>query len=100
MPPSPGGPHMRRRPRLTWTSVAGSVPVIVALLAAASAGGADVPVVKKVDAQPMHAQVKRVAQTLQVGGAPLTAEQLAALDKAAAAADAGEGVAAAHAVLD
>lgn len=58
------------------------------------------PVVSPVEQQPLVAGVKRVVQALEMVGAPLSAEQAAALEKAYELADAGEAARAIQAVLD
>src|SRR5262249_4260687 len=55
------------------------VAVFVAYVAAD-----DLPIVGGVEAQPLKAQIKRVAEALELLGEPLTKSQQAALDKAAA----------------
>jgi hypothetical protein len=57
-------------------------------------------IVKKVEFQPLSAQVKRVAQALELLGSPLSAEQQAALTKAIESKDEADGVAGIQAVLD
>ena len=52
------------------------------------------------DVQPLRAQVKRVAQVLELLGTPLSADQQAALDKAAAENEYDKAVAAIQRVLD
>jgi hypothetical protein len=60
----------------------------------------DLPIVRGVEAQPLKAQVKRVAEALDILGEPLTAAQQAALDKAVADANADEAIEAIQKVLD
>ncbi|MBX7166363.1 MAG: CehA/McbA family metallohydrolase [Pirellulales bacterium] len=69
-------------------------------LLTASASADPLPLVTGVEWQPLSAQIKRVAQALELAGAPLSAEQQAALDKALAAVDSPEAVAGVQAVLD
>jgi hypothetical protein len=59
------------------------VPLCLALFLAGRASAADaLPLVDAVEAQPLQAQVKRVAETLQILGEPLSKEQAADLEKA------------------
>src|SRR5438874_6176362 len=60
----------------------------------------DLPIVRGVEAQPLKAQAKRVAEALDSLGEPLSKEQAAALDKAIATADADDAVEAIQKVLD
>src|SRR3954447_15896319 len=61
---------------------------------------AALPTVRGVEAQPLKAQAKRVAEALESLGEPLSKEQAAALDKAIATADPDEAVEAIQKVLD
>jgi hypothetical protein len=72
------------------------------VLTSVAAGWAAEPltVVSPVEQQPLVAGVKRVVQALELVGAPLSAEQAAALEKAYELADAGEAARAIQAVLD
>ncbi len=75
--------------------------LIVSGLSLAVAQGAEpLSVITDVEAQPLYAQARRVAETLTLLGAPFTAEQQQSLEAAYAAPDAAEGVAAVQAVLD
>jgi len=58
------------------------------------------PLVLGVEAQPLRAQVERVAQALELTGSPLSAEERAALDKAVAQEDPAKSVRRIQAVLD
>ncbi|MDZ4817710.1 MAG: CehA/McbA family metallohydrolase [Planctomycetota bacterium] len=69
-------------------------------LSAAEATTPVLPLVAKVESQPLVAQVQRVKQALEFVGSPLTTEQDAALDKAISIADERERVAAIQNVLD
>src|SRR5690349_7711977 len=60
----------------------------------------DLPLVRGVEAQPLKAQVKRVAQALEFLGEPLTKEQGAALDKAIANTNDDDAIEAIQKVLD
>jgi hypothetical protein len=60
----------------------------------------DLPVVKNVELQPLAAQANRVADALQLLGAPLSPQERQALKDAAADKDQARGVAAVQAVLD
>ena len=60
------------------------VALAVALTTLASAFADDLPIVRGVEAQPLKAQAKRVAEALDFLGEPLTKDQQAALDKALA----------------
>lgn len=74
--------------------------VVVWSAAASRAAEALLPVVTGVELQPLAAQVKRIAQSLEMLGAPLDKTQQAALDAAMNQADAAEGVRQIQAVLD
>lgn len=71
-----------------------------ALLGAARCCADELPVVRDVEAQPLAAQAARVAQALELLGAPLSAEERAALDRALAAADPLQRVSQIQQVLD
>ncbi len=58
------------------------------------------PLVTNVELQPLAAGVKRVAQALEFAGAPLSAEQAAALEKALTNSDEAEAIKQVQAVLD
>jgi hypothetical protein len=73
-----------------------TLPVL--LLAATAACGADLPVVDKVDHQPLAAQAGRVADALELLGSPLPVADRKALEEAAK--DKAKGVPAIQAVLD
>src|SRR5690242_21488666 len=76
---------------------------LVCLLLAATASWAfaqDLPIVRGVEAQPLKAQAKRVAEALDSLGEPLSKEQAAALNKAIATADPDDAVEAIQKVLD
>src|SRR5947209_8129542 len=60
----------------------------------------DLPIVRGVEAQPLKAQVQRVAQALEFLGEPLTKEQQAALDRAIANSHADDAIEAIQKVLD
>lgn len=68
------------------------------LIAAAPAD--ELPIVRGVEAQPLQAQVKRVAEALNVLGEPLTMEQATALEKAIADTNADDSIEAIQKVLD
>ncbi|MEZ5354452.1 MAG: CehA/McbA family metallohydrolase [Bryobacteraceae bacterium] len=74
---------------------------IAILLAAATARGEDLPIVTKVDFQPLAAQIERLLQSLDLIGEPLPAPDTAAIRKIL---DAGAGgpdqIAALQAILD
>jgi hypothetical protein len=73
----------------------------LAVLSFSSALAADsLPEVRGIDAQPLKAQAKRVAEALGYLGEPLSADEQAALDKALAATDEAEAVAAIQKVFD
>ena len=72
----------------------------VLVWAASTIAAEPLPVVTDVELQPLSAGVKRVAQALEFAGAPLSAEQQAALDKALATSDQAEAVKQVQAVLD
>lgn len=73
---------------------------LIALLAIASSAQAELPVVTKVDAQPLTAQAKRVVDALLSVGAPLSKERQEALNKALALQDDAELIAGVQAVFD
>src|SRR5436853_7150464 len=85
---------MPRRP----LSVLFQLPVLCLTIAAAL--GDDLPIVRGVEAQPLKAQVKRVAEALDLLGEPLTKDQQAALDKAIANTNADDAIEAIQKVLD
>lgn len=70
------------------------------LVLATSLPGGDLAKIAEVEVQPLTAQVKRVVQALQFVGAPLTAAQQTALDKALAEEDHAELVSGVQAVFD
>jgi len=70
------------------------------LWTAASAWADPLPLIGDVAWQPLQAQARRVAQALELAGAPLTGERKQALDKALEMTDPQEGVKAVQAVLD
>ncbi len=72
-------------PRLLVLAIAG-------ILLAAAAGAAELPLVPGVELQPLAAQAKRVATALELLGSPLSGEQQAALEKAAANTSPAEAV--------
>lgn len=72
----------------------------VAIFALAVPSHAALPVVTKVDAQPLAAQAKRLSDALVTVGAPLPKEQQAGLDKALAQSDDADLIAGVQAVLD
>ncbi len=61
---------------------------------------AALPVVRRVELQPLKAQVARVVQSLELLGNPLTKDQQATLDKAIAEQDAAASIEQIQAVLD
>jgi hypothetical protein len=76
---------------------------LVCLLLAATTSWAfaeDLSIVRGVEAQPLKAQAKRVAEALDSLGEPLSKEQAAALDKAIAISDPDDAVEAIQKVLD
>jgi hypothetical protein len=75
-------------------------PAVLLALAAGPARSADLPRVKKVDLQPLAAQVKRVADALDFIGSPLPDADRQALQAAAADKDEARAVDAIQAVLD
>jgi hypothetical protein len=76
------------------------LPAVVLALAAVPARAADLPRVKKVDLQPLAAQVQRVVDALEFLGAPLPDADRKALQAAAADKDEAHAVAAIQDVLD
>src|SRR5437868_1476777 len=60
----------------------------------------DLPIVRGVEAQPLKAQVHRVAQALEFLGEPLTKEQQAALDRAITNPNADDAIEAIQKILD
>jgi hypothetical protein len=62
--------------------------------------GADLPTVTGIEAQPLVAQVRRLSEALDLAGAPLKADEKAALDSAAKLTDADAASAKIQAVLD
>src|SRR5687768_1061260 len=63
------------------------IVAVVAVFTAPQLFGDDLPLVQSVEAQPIKAQAKRVAEALQLLGEPLSKAETAALDKALAASD-------------
>jgi len=61
--------------------------LIALLLSSAPLFAADMPLVEKVDAQPLWAQARRVIEALEFLGSPLAEDKRAALEKAAGAGD-------------
>jgi hypothetical protein len=70
------------------------------IAASSLARGDELPVVGSVEAQPLKAQAKRIAEALDFVGQPLTKEQAAALAKAAADTDDAAAVEAIQKVFD
>jgi hypothetical protein len=82
------------RPRTFWLA-------LVWLIAAGrDAAGEGLELVRNVDAQPLAAQVERIAQALELLGTPLSKERQAALQAAIDAPDAKESLARIQRVLD
>jgi hypothetical protein len=77
-----------------------SPPAVLLLALAAPAAAADLAVNKNVELQPLAAQARRVADALDLLGAPLPEADRKALADAAADKDKDRGVAAIQAVLD
>ncbi len=81
-----------------------NVTILVAVFSASSllenCRGHEVSLISDVELQPLVAQVKRVAEALELTGAPLSREQRAALDAANASAKPAEAVEAIQKVLD
>jgi hypothetical protein len=73
---------------------------LVSLSIATAASAEPLPKVTGVELQPLVAQIKRVAQALELLGSPLTTEQQTALDQALALQDASAATAAIQQVLD
>jgi hypothetical protein len=76
------------------------VTLALALISITPAFADDLPIVSGVEAQPLKAQVKRVADALDFLGEPLTAEQQSALEKAVANRNSEEATEAIQKVLD
>jgi hypothetical protein len=76
------------------------VSAVLLVLATAPAPAADLPLVRKVELQPLSAQVKRVVDALDLIGAPLPDADKKRLDEAAADRDEARAVVAIQAVLD
>jgi hypothetical protein len=77
--------------------------IAISLFAAWFANGViaeELPIVRGVEAQPLKAQVKRVAEALDFLGEPLTQEQASALEKAIGDGNADEAIEAIQKVLD
>src|SRR4051794_8297679 len=76
---------------------------LTALFAALTAGAAradDLPVVKKVERQPLAAQAVRVAEALHLAGSPLSAADRKTIDEAKTDKDQARAVAAIQEVFD
>src|SRR2546423_5958628 len=76
------------------------LPSLALLTTVSSLLADDLPIVRGVEAQPLKAQVHRVAQALEFLGEPLTKEQQAALDRAVANTNADDAIEAIQKVLD
>src|SRR6266850_3285498 len=74
--------------------------VLLLYLATTLARADDLPIVRGVEAQPLKAQVKRVADALELLGEPLTKDQQTALDKAVANMNADDAIEAIQKILD
>ncbi len=81
-------------------TIARAIVVTLLLAAAGVARGETLPVIIDVEAQPLAAQAKRVAQALELAGAPLTPEVSKALDLAIGENDPRHRVERIQAVLD
>lgn len=66
--------------------------VTIAMFVQAAEAADKLPIVKGLELQPLAAQAKRVAQSLELLGAPLSPQRQAALTEALETADAGEAV--------
>ncbi len=76
------------------------LPALAVLLALTATAAADTPSAEKVDLQPLAAQARRVADALDLLGAPLPAADKSALQAAADDKDADRSAKAIQAVLD
>jgi hypothetical protein len=74
--------------------------VFLSSLCLAALRADDLPLVRGIEAQPLKAQAKRVAEALDYLGEPLSKEQLAELEKAAAMAEDDKAAEAIQKVLD
>src|SRR5688572_2002557 len=74
--------------------------ILLVLAIGSLSWAAELPIVRGVELQPLSAQAKRVAQALELLGSPLSREQMAALEKAAANPKAEEAVEQIQKVLD
>jgi hypothetical protein len=74
--------------------------LLAALLAPVMSFAGDLPVLTGIDAQPLAAQVRRLADALDLSGAPLSADEKAALAAAAKLPDSDTASAKIQAVLD
>ena len=72
----------------------------IAVASSQRLGAEPLPIIEGIEFQPLAAQARRVAQTLETLGSPLTPERQAALEKALASTDAAQGVKAVQQVLD
>jgi hypothetical protein len=77
-----------------------ALPALLLTLAAPAVGAADLPRVAKVDRQPLAAQARRIAEALNLLGAPLPEADQKALAVAADDRDEARGAAAIQEVLD
>ena len=73
---------------------------LAVLFIARAASADELPILRGVEAQPLKAQVRRVAEALEYLGEPLSAEDKRALDKAAAIMNEDEATEAIQKVLD
>ena len=95
-----GGPQVHAAPFLRWAVAIAAVASVALTTRATPVAAADLPLVGGVEAQPLKAQVRRVAEALEFLGQPLSAERRAALDKALDTIDEVESVAAIQKALD
>ena len=82
------------------TAALRDVILLIGVALAPFAQAADLPLIGGVEAQPLKAQVRRVAEALEFLGQPLSAERRSALDKALETVDEVEAVAAIQKALD
>jgi hypothetical protein len=73
---------------------------LIGFVSGAVATADDLPLVRGIEAQPLKAQVKRIAEALDYLGEPLTREQRAELDKAVGLAEEDKAAEAIQKVLD
>src|SRR5258707_1196814 len=76
------------------------IPIVLSFFDLSPVSAADLPIIRKVERQPLAAQARRVAQALDYLGAPLPADDKKMLETAAEDADEARAVETIQTVLD